>query len=269
MTDSPPSPILNVLPSRETDKDWDAGAAHDAGALNLGAAVPDRWDLRDGNAWWQIGNQRDTGACVGWATADGLLRYQLVQAQRIAPSQRLSVRFLWMASKETDDYVERPTTFVEEAGTRIKSALDVAQRFGCVPDAMLPSDGTRLYTGNTAVFYTTAARYRIASYHNLTLDRAGNTLDLWKLWIRWMGPIAVRLDVDDAWMAARDTGGRLDAYDRNHVHGGHAVALVGYTPEHFVVRNSWGTTLWGDQGYGYASPAYAAAAFTEAYGVTL
>ncbi len=44
-------------------------------------------------------------------------------------------------------------------------------------------------------------------------------------------------------------------------------ALVGYTPDRFIVRNSWGTS-WGDQGFAYASVAYAQAAFTEAYGVS-
>jgi C1A family cysteine protease len=34
------------------------------------------------------------------------------------------------------------------------------------------------------------------------------------------------------------------------------------------VRNSWGLA-WGDKGFAYASDAYAAAAFTEAYGVVL
>jgi len=60
----------------------------------------------------------------------------------------------------------------------------------------------------------------------------------------------------------------LDAYDAAHARGGHCVALVGYTPERFIVRNSWATT-WGDKGFAYASDPYAAAAFTEAYGVTL
>ena len=46
------------------------------------------------------------------------------------------------------------------------------------------------------------------------------------------------------------------------------MALVGYTPDRFIVRNSWGTP-WGDKGFGYASSAYAQAAFTESYGVAL
>ncbi len=80
------------------------------------------------------------------------------------------------------------------------------------------------------------------------------------------GPILTRLDCDNTWMNAKNTGGRLDAYDAMSMQGGHAVALVGYDPNQFIVRNSWGTTQWGDKGFGYASNAYAAAAFTEGYG---
>lgn len=32
----------------------------------------------------------------------------------------------------------------------------------------------------------------------------------------------------------------------------HAVLLVGYTPTHWIIKNSWGTN-WGNNGYGYIS----------------
>ena len=65
-----------------------------------------------------------------------------------------------------------------------------------------------------------------------------------------------------------ETAGNLDEYQPKTKHGGHAVALVGYTPDRFIVRNSWGTS-WGDGGFAYASLAYAQDAFTEAYGISV
>jgi C1A family cysteine protease len=74
--------------------------------------------------------------------------------------------------------------------------------------------------------------------------------------------------VDATWDDARRTRGNLDVYQPETLRGGHAVALVGYTADRFLVRNSWGTA-WGDRGYAYASLEYAEAAFVEAYGVSL
>lgn len=75
-----------------------------------------------------------------------------------------------------------------------------------------------------------------------------------------------RFNVDATWNQATATKGRLDAYKPKTARGGHAVALVGYTPDAFIVRNSWGTG-WGDRGFACASLSYAQDAFTEAYGV--
>ena len=69
-------------------------------------------------------------------------------------------------------------------------------------------------------------------------------------------------------MQATDTGGELDQYQPMEESGGHAVCLVGYTADRFIVRNSWGTG-WRDGGFAYASEEYAAKAVTEAYGAVL
>ena len=105
---------------------------------------------------------------------------------------------------------------------------------------------------------------RIGAYFNLSDD-----LDDWRTWLATKGPILTRLDVDRTWDEAKANAGNMDVFRPETTRGGHAVALVGYTPDRFIVRNSWGTTSWGDQGFGYASLAYANEAFTEAYGVSL
>src|SRR5688572_28749678 len=122
-----PRRILKCLPSRDTEKDWQFHNAAEAGVLAAPAVIPSTKNLRED--WWKIGDQRATGSCVGWATVDSVLRWHFVKAGRLAKDELLSVRFQWMASKETDQFLSRPTTFIEVEGTSLKSALDVARKF--------------------------------------------------------------------------------------------------------------------------------------------
>ena len=252
--------ILNCLPSRDTERDWRLEDAHAGGVLAATATLPQSVDLRA--SWWQIGDQGTTGSCVGWAAADSVLRWHFVKSGRLARGDRLSVRFVWMASKETDAYEARPTTFIELEGTSLKAALDIARKFGVVRDSALPFKSGALFPGEAKTFYAVAAQLKISAYVNL-----GTNLTAWRTWLATKGPILTRLDVDDPWQNV-GTNGNLDDYDAQSQQGGHAVALVGYKPGRFIVRNSWGTG-WGDKGYAYASLAYAQDAFTEAYGVQL
>jgi hypothetical protein len=236
-------------------------SAEQAGLLAAAPAIPKSKDLRE--PWWEIGNQEDTGSCVGWAAADSVVRWHLVKANRLSTKELLSVRYVWMAAKETDDFMSQPTTFIESDGTSLKAALDIARKFGTVLDPVVPFASGKLYPGPASTFYALATQRRIASYFNL-----GTAPASWRKWIAGNGPVLTRLDVDATWDQAAETGGKLETYQPGTARGGHAVALVGYTPDYFIVRNSWGTD-WGDKGFAYASNAYAGAAFTEAYGVVL
>src|SRR6185369_16477821 len=73
--------ILNRLPSRGTEKDWEIEHAVNAGILAAREVIPTTKDLRA--SWWAINDQKDTGSCVGWATADLVLRYLFVKAGRL------------------------------------------------------------------------------------------------------------------------------------------------------------------------------------------
>ena len=256
-----PKRILNCLESPKRGDDWKLDTAEDAGVLDAAPRVPPKKDLRE--TWWRINDQGTTGSCVGWACADSVLRWHFVKANRVAQNELLSPRFQWMAAKETDTNITRPTTFVEAEGTSLKAALDVSRKFGSVRDAVLPFGTGGLFQGNAKTFYAVAAQLKISMYFDL-----GRELANWRLWLATKGPILTRLDVDSTWDKAPANKGKLDVYRPQTRRGGHAVALVGYTPDTFIVRNSWGT-LWGDRGFGHASLAYAQDAFTEAYGVEL
>jgi C1A family cysteine protease len=256
--------ICNIVPSHDTASDWQFEHALAAGAVAAPAALPGGVDLRA--AWWDIGDQGNTGSCVGWSSTDGVARYMFAQAGRLAKTMKLSPRFTWMACKETDIFTSRPETMIEGAGTTLKAAMDILRKYGAVPDALLPFRiNMAMYTGDENAFFATAAQRKIASYFNLQRN-----LPIWRAWLASRGPILVGLNVDRTWDMAAFTGGNLDTFQPNTVRGGHAVTLVGYRADgRFIVRNSWGTT-WGDKGFGYASEMYINAAFyNESYGVTL
>ena len=256
--------ICNLVPSRGTETDWTFSDATASGALAAVAAPPASVDLRA--AWWAIDDQEDSGSCVGWATAEGVVRYQMVKAGKLGKNVLLSPRFVWMGSKETDEFTVRPETFVEEAGTSLKAAMDVVRKYGAVTMTLLPFHiATKMYIGGENAFYAAAAQLKITSYFNLQRN-----LNQWKSWLASRGPILAGLSVDHTWDNAAATGGNIDVFMPNTVRGGHAVSIVGYTATgRFIVRNSWGTG-WGDHGFGYVSPAYIAAGFfNESYGVTI
>lgn len=253
--------VLNIIPSRNQDRDWTFSHASDAAVFRLVHRPPTSVDLRE--RWWGINDQGNTGSCVGWATADGVLRWLLVKAGRLPQDKLMSPRFIWMAAKETDEFTSQPTTFIEDDGTSLKAALDIARKYGSVLDDILPFQSGHLYSNSAQTFYAIAAQRKISSYFNLGVNASH-----WRTWLASKGPILTRLGVDATWDNATATKGVLGKYQKNTIRGGHAVAIVGYTPSSFIVRNSWGTG-WGDKGFAYASLDYAKAAFTEAYGAVL
>lgn len=256
--------ICNVVPSVGTENDWRFDDSITSGAADAPVVLPPSVDLR--TPWWSINSQESTGSCVGWATADGLVRYHMVKVGRIGQSDRLSPRYVWMASKETDTIATRPETFIEGAGTTLKAAVDVTRKFGVALESELPFHiSTNMFIGNENVFYASCARRRTASYFNLLKN-----LQNWKSWLATQGPILAALNVDASWDGAAATGGNIDTFKPETVRGGHAIAIVGYrTDGRFIVRNSWGTA-WGDRGFGYLSPSYISAAFfNESYGITV
>lgn len=243
--------VMNCVTSRNQEQDWKPERLQLQSDLDL----PDEIDLRQ--PWWPVENQGNSGACVGFAVAGGLLRYQLVRAGYLAPDIPLSARFVWMASKETDELTGFPTSFVEAAGTQLKQGLHITRRYGCVPDAELPMSGI-MFGGSTQQLYRKAGRMRINNYCNLGLEPS-----LWKQALSNDQPVVVRIEPDVQFLEAQPQTAILDTYGQS-AQFGHAVVLVGYSNGYFRVRNSWGDG-WGDAGFVQLSNQYVGQAVTEAY----
>jgi C1A family cysteine protease len=232
------------------------------GMHNMPAGTaPTNVDLRE--AWWKIGDQKDSGSCVGWAVGDGVLRHYLTKKGRLNEKDRLSVRYIWMAAKETDEFDDRPTTFLDDAGTSIGSAFRVVRRFGCVTEDMLPFGGLS-FSGFSEEFFASAQNLKVEPFTKIQNDP-----DVWKRWLAEQGPMAGRLLIDRSFAMADTTAPLLDKY-RSFAEPWqfpHAVCIVGYTTgNEFIIRNSWGAT-WGKDGFALATIEYMREAFTEFFGV--
>lgn len=259
---APSDRICNLVPSADTGADWTLADAAEAGLL-AAAPPPPSLDLRA--SWWTVGDQGKTGSCVGWAGAWGVGWYVMRSHGRIGAADRLSPRYLWMGSKETDEFNRRPTSFAEADGTSLKAACEIARLYGFALEADVPfAIRTAMYLGSVNALYASNAQRKIASYINLGRDPLK-----WRMWLAEQGPILAGLSVDSHWMQG-GTDGMLDAFDAANVYGGHAVCICGYREDGtFIVRNSWGTT-WGDRGHAYVTPAYLQAAFfDEGYGMSV
>ena len=74
---------------------------------------------------------------MGWPSTDSVLRYHVVKEGRLEKKDKLSVCFTCMAAKHITD----PTaTFMEDAGTPIKVAVEVFRKIGSVPENDFPFD---------------------------------------------------------------------------------------------------------------------------------
>ena len=146
-----------------------------------------------------------------------------------------------------------------------KQRCRVVTKIGALKTSVLPFDGglVKLKESN---FLKIAERFKVKAYFNLCCTQSGK-LDRFKEWLAFHGPILTRLKCDDSWNYCKKDG-QLKKYDKKTAQGGHAVSIVGYTPAHFIIRNSWGTR-WGDKGFAYASYEYARDAFHEAYGIVV
>lgn len=254
---------FNVEASPARDDDWPADKD---GRLEDNDPPRER-DLREGRDWYSVRDQQQTGSCVAYALGDGVMRWTLVELGRLESDQWLSARYIWMASKEIrgqrltkEEW--RPTTFLEEAPTNAKDALEVVRRFGAVRSGLLHWNGN-LNRGPVERFFKRAGELKITAYHSLDHPNPITRERRWRQWIDQHGPVLVTLTVDRSFI---DGEGTLEQFDDVAKPFLHACTLVGYDEKRFIIRNSWGEG-WGDGGDIPATSRWFDRAIEESYGV--
>ncbi len=275
--------LRNCAQSTNAEKDWGFASASDAEFIDEQISENAESDLGEGCDWWDVRDQGATGACVGYTVADSLLRWVFVKRGWLKENEKLSERFLWMASKEIDEYTDRPTAFLEKQGTSLKTALSIVYKYGIVPAEHFPIDTTEeskkpafipLFRRSESAFYAIAAQYRISGYFNLIGDAdklKNDPNQVFGHWRKWLAskknpsPIAIRIAPDRQFISAKGSG-HLEQWTGAFDDRYHACAIVGFREGCFIIRNSWGVD-WGDDGYVRITENYAQKAISEAYGI--
>ncbi len=254
----------NLVPDPVDPRDASFMAAPDF-AMMASAPLPSTVDYFEGT--YGPGDQGQTGSCVGWATTYGLRRW--LHFNQTGDQVHFSVRFTWMGAKEIDPWV--PNVAFELAGTKIRDAFKVMNKYGTCEDNLWPFSKQLPTTGKQQAITQNASNHRIGAYTSLT------TNDERRRHLANKGPFVVGVPVFSNWSSLEETKFELAA--TRHVgsgssslsvselegkmripdpggsqRGGHAILVIGYDDanENFLIMNSWGKD-WAVAGYGCIS----------------
>ena len=118
-----------------------------------------------------------------------------------------------------------------------RNVFQILQKIGSVPESMYPykTNVDEPLQAPSKKLYRYAAQFRIANFARVT------TIDGLKRALLEMGPCYLLLPLFS-------TGPTFWCDDESKCRGGHAVTVIGYTTEGFIIRNSWGEE-WNSDGH--------------------
>lgn len=127
-------------------------------------------------------------------------------------------------------------------GMTPRDAMKILNKIGIVPEKIYPYgkiENLDLENLDPGLLFT-ASKYKIAAYSRIM------TVDATKKALLANGPCCAAFPVFNPYSMEF---WKPDATNKTLL-GGHAVTIVGWTADSFIIRNSWGSS-WGDGGYTY------------------
>ena len=209
--------MLHMKPSLINNRDWDANKFFGT------KSYPKTLDLR--NNLPPIRDQGDQGSCAAQSAAC-MKEFQEKLDNNI--TEHFSPQFV---------YDNRYNN--KSLGMTCRDVMDIFRKKGCPLEKDYPYN----YISNPAdidpIIFEEAKKFKIKSY-----ARVHSIEDLKKS-LANNGPCLISFPVynygDKIWRPK---------YKTQAMRGGHAMTIVGYDKDSFIIRNSWGIE-WGDEGYTY------------------
>lgn len=201
-----------------------------------------------------IKDQGRRGTCVACAVTAA---HEMVRAEGIA----LSIEFIHWASKQRDGLPRMAE------GTTLPAAKTALREDGQPPETTWPYDECRdqwLVSYQPPSVASIEAKSRILSGgHEITLSEAAvrDALDRSQPVVLGVRLYASWFSVDTVGLISMPANGERDF-------GGHAILIVGYRDDTFIIQNSWGSD-WGKDGLAYLPGDYVERFGISAWSLTL
>ncbi|KAH7636554.1 group 1 mite allergen-like protein [Dermatophagoides farinae] len=197
--------------------------------------LPESFDWRDKNVVTDVKNQGECGSCWAFATVGSIESAYLIHSNMTKDQINLSEQELISCARSNGCHGGTSTLsfdFVRHHGLTSGQVMPYQAKDGngCL-HAPPPLAGIRGYCVRSEIRYSN--QY---SSEYLTDDDIRNTLVSY-------GPLYIGVNADR--LSRNYRGGIIDD-DTCSMRVNHAVLLVGYTPDSWILKNSWGKT-WGEQ----------------------
>lgn len=179
-----------------------------------------------------VKNQHSVNSCVAHALAAVVEYFNFMQEKTDIP---MSTQFI---------YGNRINCFYTEEGMMMREALENLRKYGTCPQTDMPGnievpEAIRRFNQNALSVIPSAYPNRITNYCSIYKEQQ------MKLWLMTKGPIVFSVKWYSNYWLTNKNELRFDSSSASE--GGHCMVIYGWTPEGWLIQNSWGT-MWGDGG---------------------
>jgi C1A family cysteine protease len=207
---------LNTLKSPEDKRDWKVSAIYPVKVV-----LPEILDYR--SLMLPIRDQGTQGACAAMA---GAAMKEWQEMMDVKMNEYMSPQFIYNSRAD-----------LTQEGMYMRDLMEILKQKGDCVESMFPYGSEGLPSIRE---YMNASLYKISNYASV------DTIDDLKISLFLNGPGIITVPVynfsERIWFQ----------YPDEKFLGGHAMCIVGYLKDGFIIRNSWGTG-WGLDGYSIMS----------------
>lgn len=189
-----------------------------------------------------VGDIEDQGE-IGSCTANSTVSACEMLLRKAGTSRHLSRLFNYYVTRELEGRLG-------QQGAVLRNAVKQAAKLGLPDEAMWAYDEAAAETNPPAEVYQEAAKHKVLRYERIQNGTNEEVTHAIKSAISEGFPVVFGMPVTQQWMNMRGGDITYRGSKKDPVVGAHAMTIIGYSLDYFVVENSWGKD-WGDAGLGY------------------